>query len=226
MHVSGDFTFEGPRDEVWELLQDPDVLVNAMPGAKQLDKTGEDEYKAQLQVRVGPVNGVFDTTIKLSDKEPPEHYTMHIESKSAQGFAHGSAVVTLTEQDANTTLMNYDATLQVGGRLASVGQRMLDTVSKSLIRQSLEAMNQALQARLDAEKAAAAPESTAGGEATTVKPTTVKPTPQAEYTPPSQADFARGVARDVVVDTVKTNKAALIIGGIVVIVIVGWLLLR
>lgn len=221
MHVSGDFTFEGPRDEVWELLQDPDVLVNAMPGAKQLDKTGEDEYKAQLQVRVGPVNGVFDTTIKLSDKEPPERYTMHIESKSAQGFAHGSAVVTLTEQDANTTLMNYDATLQVGGRLASVGQRMLDTVSKSLTRQSLEAMNQALQARLDAGKAAAAPERAAGGEATTVKPT-----PQAEYTPPSQADFARGVARDVVADTVKTNKAALIVGGIVVIVIVGWLLLR
>ncbi|HMB93133.1 MAG TPA: carbon monoxide dehydrogenase subunit G [Rhodothermales bacterium] len=221
MQVSGDYTFEGPRDEVWELLQDPDVLVSAMPGAKKLDKTGEDEYKAQLQVRVGPVNGVFNTKISLSDKVPPEHYTMHVDSSSPQGFAKGTAEVTLTEQDANTTLMEYDANLQVGGRLASVGQRMLDTVSKSLIRQSLEAMNQALQARLDAGKAAAEPESGAGGEATTVKPK-----PKAAYTPPSQADFARGVAKDVVVDTVQTNKTALIIGGIVVIVIIGWLVLR
>lgn len=221
MQVSGEYTFDGPRDEVWELLQDPDVLVNAMPGAKQLDKTGEDEYEAQLQVRVGPVNGVFDTSIQLSDKEPPERYTMHVESKSAQGFAKGAAVVTLTEQDAHTTVMNYDANLQVGGRLASVGQRMLDTVSKSLIRQSLEAMNQALQARLDAGQAAAAQEQAAGEEAPSSNPT-----PSAEYTPPSQADFARGVARDVVVDTVRTNKTALVVGGIIVIVVVGWLLLR
>lgn len=213
MHLSGDYTFEGPRDEVWKLLQDPDVLINALPGAKQLDKTGEDEYEAQLQVRVGPVNGVFNTTVRLSDKEPPERYTMHIDSSSAQGFAKGSALVTLTEQDATTTRMNYDADLHVGGRLASVGQRMLDTVSKSLTRQSLEAMNQALQARLDAGK------ESADGTATSSNPT-----PKAAYTPPSQADFARGVAKDVVAGTVRSNKTAFIIGGIVVLLVIGWLL--
>jgi hypothetical protein len=215
MHLSGDYTFEGPRDEVWKLLQDPDVLINALPGAKRLDKTGEDEYEAQLQVRVGPVNGVFNTTVKLSDKEPPERYTMHIESSSAQGFANGSAVVTLTEQEANNTLMNYDAQLQVGGRLASVGQRMLDTVSKSLTRQSLEAMNQALQARLDA-----------GSERADSTTAPSNPTPTAEFTPPSQADFARGVAKDVVADTMRSNKTILVVGGIVVLVVVGWLLFR
>lgn len=217
MKISGDFTFEGPREEVWELLQDPDVLITALPGAKQLDKTGEDEYEAKLQVRVGPVNGVFDTQIKLSDKQPPEQYTMQVDSSSPQGFANGSAVVTLTEQGPTTTLMNYDATLQVGGRLASVGQRMLDTVSKSLTRQSLEAMNQALQARLAAGKEKKTDDDPIAAS---------KPTSQAEYTPPSQADFARGVAKDVVAETVQSNKTALVVGGIVVLVVVSWLLFR
>ena len=61
MKLDGEYTFNGPRDAVWELLQDPEVLKAALPGAKQIEKMGEDEYKAQLQVRVGPVNGVFAT---------------------------------------------------------------------------------------------------------------------------------------------------------------------
>ncbi len=122
-----------------------------------------------------------------------------VDSKGSTGFAKGSALVTLTEQDASTTLMQYEATLQVGGRIASVGQRMLDTVSKSLTRQSLEAMNNALEARLapatDAEPAEA-------------------------YEAPTQADFAREVAKDVAVETFKSNKTIWIAAAVVVVVIV------
>ena len=76
MQLDGEYTFNGPREEVWDLLQDPDVLKAAMPGAKSLDKIGDDQYEAQLQVRVGPVNGVFATKISLTDKTPPERYTL------------------------------------------------------------------------------------------------------------------------------------------------------
>ncbi len=203
MQLNGEYTFNGPRDEVWELLQDPDVLKAALPGAKTLEKTGEDAYKAQLQVRVGPVNGVFNTTIKLADKTPPEGYTMLIDSKAPAGFSKGKALVTLTEQDDATTLMQYEATLQVGGRIASVGQRMLDTVSKSLTRQSLEAMNNALEARLGAEP---------GEEA-----------PAEAYEAPTQADIAREVAKDVAteaVETIKSNKNVWIAAAVVVVIIV------
>lgn len=200
MQLNGEYTFNGPREVVWDLLQDPDVLKAAMPGAKTLERTGDDAYEADLQVRVGPVNGVFATKISLTDKTPPERYTMLVDSKGPTGFAKGTAQVTLTEQDATTTLMQYEATLQVGGRIASVGQRMIDTVSKSMTRQSLEAMNAALQARLDE----------AAGEE-----------PEAAYTPPSQADFAREVAKDVATETFKSNKTLLwIVAAVVVVVIV------
>ena len=184
MQLNGEYTFNGPRDEVWALLQEPDVLKAAMPGAKEIEKTGDDQYKAQLQIRIGPVNGVFATTISLIDKIPPERYTMLVDSKGSTGFAKGTALVMLTEQDASTTLMQYEATLQVGGRIASVGQRMLDTVSKSLTRQSLEAMNSALEARLGAD---------AGEE------------PAEAYAAPTQAEFAREVAKDVATDTVRSR---------------------
>ena len=199
MQLNGEYTFNGPREAVWALLQDPDVLKAAMPGAKVMEKTGEDQYKAQLQVRVGPVNGVFATTITLADKTPPERYTMLVDSKGSVGFAKGSALVTLTEQEAVTTLMQYEATLQVGGRIASVGQRMLDTVSKSLTRQSLEAMNNALEARL-----AAADEASAEA-------------PDEAYTAPTQAEFAREVAKDVAAETVKSR--GFVIGLVIVAII-------
>lgn len=199
MKLNGEFTFNGPREEVWDLLQDPDVLAAAMPGAESLEKTGDDQYKAQLQVRVGPVNGVFATKISLIDKTPPERYTILVDSKGPTGFAKATALVTLTEQEAGTTLMHYKATLQVGGRIASVGQRLIDTVTKSMTRQSLEAMNEALKARLTTAETDAEPSET--------------------YTPPTQAEFARGVAKDVATETFKSNKILWIAAAVVVVVV-------
>ena len=178
MDLKGEYTFDGPREEVWKLLQDPEVLANALPGAKELNQISDDEYEGTLNVKVGPVNGVFTSKVTLKDKVAPESYTMVVDSKGAPGFAKGTAYVTLTALEGGQTKMQYEAKLQVGGRIASVGQRMLDTVSKSLTRQGLEAMNLALQARLDAAE---------GEEAT--------------FTPPSQADVAREVAKDVIADS-------------------------
>ncbi len=199
MKLDGEYTFNGPRQEVWDLLQDPDVLAAAMPGAESLEKTGDDQYKAQLQVRVGPVNGVFATKISLIDKTPPERYTILVDSKGPTGFAKATALVTLTEEEAGTTLMHYEATLQIGGRLASVGQRMIDTVSKSMTRQSLEAMNEALKARLTTAEIGAESSKT--------------------YTPPTQAEFAREVVKDVAVETFKSSKILWIVAAVVVVVV-------
>lgn len=241
MQIQGEYTFDGPRQAVWDLLQDPDVLKAAMPGAKTLEKTGEDEYKAKIEVKIGPVGGVFDTKIALTDQTPPERYTMGVKSQGPTGFANGSAVVSLEETDPATTTMRYDATLQVGGRLASVGQRMLDTVSKSLVRQSLEAMNGALQARLTADAAASAADAPAAASARAVAADTppgappVSPPPTApmtppeaipqaappqtpSYTPPSQAEFAANVAKDVAADAFKSPR--FILGLVVLVVIV------
>lgn len=200
MKLEGEFTFEGSREEVWKLLQDPDILASSMPGTKKLEKIGEDEYESEMQVRVGPVNGVFSSKILLKDKVSPQSYTMVVDSKGNAGFAKGTARINLTEPEAGKTLMKYEAELNVGGRLASVGQRLLDTVGKSMTRQSLEAMNQALQARIK-------PAEETGEVAET-------------FTPPTQVDFAKAVAKDVIRESPATRRIIWIAAAVVVAIVI------
>ena len=197
MKLEGEFTFNGSRQEVWDLLQDPDILANSLPGTKNMQKIGEDEYRGEMVVKVGPLNGVFTANIKLSDKIPPESYTMLVESKGNVGFANGTAKIELTEKVEKSTLMKYTAELQVGGRLAGVGQRMLDTVGRSLTRQGLEAMNNALKARMSSNS----------GE-------------EQKFVPPSQSDIARSVAKDVMKESLLTNKVVWAVAALIILIVV------
>ncbi len=203
MRLEGEFAFNGSRQDVWDLLQDPNILANSLPGAKNMRQTAEDEYQSELVVRVGPVNGVFTADIRLKDKIPPQSYTMSVESKGNAGFANGTAKVELIEQESNTTLMKYSAELQVGGRLASVGQRMLDTVGRSLTRQGLEAMNHALKTRMDTYS-----------------------DKEEKYTPPSQSDIARGVAKDVVKESFLSNKVVWVVAALILLIIIVWIFFK
>jgi carbon monoxide dehydrogenase subunit G len=153
MNLNGTFTFNGPRDVVWELLQDPVVLAKVLPGTERLTQTGDDKYEGVMKVSIGPMTAaVFTATVTLQDKVAPEHYTMLIDAKGNVGFARGSAAVKLTEQSDGATLMEYTSDMHVGGRIASVGQRLLDSVAKMMMRQALDALNKELRARLDARK--------------------------------------------------------------------------
>ena len=174
MKLEGEYVFDGPREEVWELVRDPEVLATALPGAQSLNKVSETEYEGKMNVQVGPVSGVFSGKIVISDERPPESYTLSVEGRGAPGFARGSGQVQLIDQGDDTTLMKYGGEVQIGGRLARVGQRLLDTVSKSITRQGLESLNRALQARTMAQ---------AEGQ-------------PGEYKPPSEAEFAVGVLKD------------------------------
>lgn len=149
MILEGSFTFDGPRETVWGLLQDPDVLVKALPGAKRLARAGEDRYEGVMQVGVGPVTAAeFSVTVTLADKVPPERYAMQVDGQGGLGFAHGTAHVALAPHGNGGTLMTYRAELRVGGKIAAVGQRLLDSVAKLMTRQGLEALNRELAARL------------------------------------------------------------------------------
>jgi carbon monoxide dehydrogenase subunit G len=170
MKIESEFIFQGPREKVWEMLQNPEVLAAAVPGAKKLHKLSEQEYEGEMDVRIGPLQGLFAGKVVLSHQIPPESYNMLVEAKGPLGFGKGEGQVQLIAEGKEATRMKYTFDLQVGGKLASVGQRLLETVGKSLSRQSLESINQALQ----------------------------KPPSQVEkYSPPSQGKFAMAVARDV-----------------------------
>jgi 2-furoyl-CoA dehydrogenase large subunit len=146
--VEGHFVFGGPRAKVWDLLQDPQVLGKALPGAMRLTQTGDGQYDGLMRVGIGPVTAAeFSVRVTLKDQRPPKSYGMVVEGKGSFGFTRGTATVELQEHPKGTE-MKYRAEVQVGGTIAGVGQLLLDSVSKRMTRQGLEALNQALVARL------------------------------------------------------------------------------
>ncbi len=174
MKIEGEYLFNGSREDVWEIVRDPQVLATALPGTKSLDKVGENEYAGEMNVRVGPVAGLFSGRLIVSNEVEPESCTLTVDGRGSPGFMNGTGNVFLYDQGDSTTLMKYDGEVQIGGKLASVGQRLLDTASKSIIRQGLEALNLALQARVAAK--------TEGKDV--------------EFTPPSESKFMAAVAKD------------------------------
>jgi len=174
MKLAGEYVFDGPRDVVWEVLRDPDVLATALPGTQSLEMVEENVYEGKMNVRIGPVAGLFFGKLVVSNEVPPESYTLTVEGKGAPGFGKGSGDCKLTEQEDGKTLLTYVGELQVGGTIANVGQRLIETVSNSMAKQALESLNRSLQARL-------------AGEIEGV---------EVEYQAPSEMQFAAGVAKD------------------------------
>jgi carbon monoxide dehydrogenase subunit G len=203
VNLEGEYTFDGPREEVWELIRDPEVLATALPGTQSLEQVGENEYEGVMNVRIGAVSGVFSGRVLIADEQPPESLTMKVEGEGKPGFVKGVGQVNLLDQGDDTTLMKYSGELQVGGRLASVGQRLLDTTSKSMLRQGLGELNKALQARMAAK--------TEGEEI--------------EYKPPSESEFAAAVAKDVAGEMFSSSRmiwVAIAVLAIIIIIAVIW----
>ena len=153
MIVTGEHTFPGPRQTVWDLLQDPDVLAKAMPGARKLHLTGDGTYEGVIRIGVGPVTAAeWSLNVALRDRVPPAGYVMQVDSKGPLGFTRGTANVELDEVDGGTR-MRYHADLSIGGKVAGVGQRLLDQVAKMLTKQGLDHLNRELESRLQAPSA-------------------------------------------------------------------------
>ncbi len=144
MKIDGDYTFEAPRDQVWELLLDTDALARALPGCEGLNEVGDHEYEAVMRIKVGPVEGNYTGKITLSDLRPPEHYKMTVSGQGSGGFVQGEGTIDLEDQ-GEKTLMRYQGETQIGGRIASVGQRMINSVATRLINQGLKQLAEELE---------------------------------------------------------------------------------
>ena len=133
MKLNGENIIQASRIQVWEALNDPAVLKETIPGAQSVEQSSDDEFKAAVEIKIGPVKAKFTGKINLSDVNPPNGYKIMGQGQGgAAGFAKGSAVVSLTELDPKTTKLNYEVDAQVGGKLAQVGQRLIQSASKSL----------------------------------------------------------------------------------------------
>ena len=154
MILSGSYEFKGPRQRVWELLQDPAVLAKTLPGTERLVLSGENRFDGVMKVSIGPVTAAkFDVSVTLTEKDPPKRFVMQIDGKGGVGYTRGSATIELDEKSANETVLRYDSNIQVGGKIAAVGQRLLEQVGKMMSKQALEALERELRARLESEAA-------------------------------------------------------------------------
>jgi carbon monoxide dehydrogenase subunit G len=156
MTLSGTFTFRGPRAVVFDLLQDPDVLVKVMPGAERLERVAANRYEGVMKVGLGPLTAAaFTLNVTLAELSPPERFTMAIDSKGSLGFSRGTATVVLDEHGTSETTMRYTAELQVGGRIAGVGQRIIESAAKAMTAKGLAELQHAIDDRLSGGKGSA-----------------------------------------------------------------------
>jgi hypothetical protein len=147
MKIEGEYVFEGEQEDVWKLVRDPEVLASCLPGTQSLQQVGENEYAGEIKVRIGPISGAFAGKIFVTNEVPPVSCTLTVEGTGKIGFLKGTGNIDMTDQGEGKTLMKYNGEVQIGGKVANVGQRLFDTVSKGMIKQGLDKLNGILQQR-------------------------------------------------------------------------------
>ena len=152
MHIEGTYEFESDRQLVWDMLQDKEVLGSIIPGSKGLEEVEENKFHTALAVKVGPVNGKFEADIELTDVNEPESYKLIVNGKGPAGHVTGEGVIRL-EQNEAITIMHYAGDAKVGGKIASVGQRLIDVAAKQIAKQSLKKLAQRIDEGIEEEKA-------------------------------------------------------------------------
>lgn len=132
MELKGEYRITAPRDRVWAMLNDPAVLRECIPGCQSLEEAGDRGFSARVTTKIGPVKATFQGTVSLSNIDAPNSYTIGGEGKGGvAGFARGSADVHLAE-DGVATVLTYSADAKVGGKLAQLGSRLIDSTAKKL----------------------------------------------------------------------------------------------
>ena len=217
MKVNGSHTFQAPRDVVWPMLQDPEILSKVMPGCEALTPTGEEnQYEGLLKIKMGPIQGKFKGLVTLSNINEPESYDIMVNGRGPAGHIKGVGSLQLNEADGITTMI-YDGDAQVNGRIATVGQRLMDTSARAIIRQSLEALDNQVETRVQpATTTATADEETAA--------------PPPSVAAPTQTEFAAGVAKNFIKELIPAEqrdetfmKGAMLLGGLLFVrVLLNW----
>ncbi len=233
MDLAGDFIFDGPQDIVWEAIRDPNVLGSIMPGGEGVEEIGENEYAAKLKIKVGPVQGKFKGNIKLLNIVEPDSYDIEVDGKGAPGFVKASGNLQLVGE-GEKTLMTYSGQARVGGKIASVGQRLLDASTKAIVNQSLEALNDYIKAQVQGESQTVVEvetvvETTVVGvtnegisaeTSTTAEAAPTKtsqsafqapPPPPSTYQPPSQTQLAASIMGEIFDDLVPKQAQPVVI---------------
>jgi carbon monoxide dehydrogenase subunit G len=134
LKIEGSYTFDAPREKVWQVLLDPKIMAQCMPGCEKMSEIGPDQYEATMKVGVASVKGTYKGKVAIKDKQEPSHYVLSGEGSGGPGFMQGDVSIDL-EENNGMTVLKYSTDAKVGGLIASVGQRMLNGVAKMMLDQ-------------------------------------------------------------------------------------------
>ncbi len=155
MEITGTQTVPAPRQAVWDALNDPGVLKACLPGCESVERTSPEEFRVVVAAAIGPLRARFNGVLRMTESHPPQSCTMVFEGQGgAVGFGKGSSDVTLNETPEGTEL-TYSAKAQVGGKLAQVGSRLIDSVARKMSDDFFKAFRQQLSPAAPAAPAAA-----------------------------------------------------------------------
>ena len=152
MKLAGTVNLPAPPAEVWSMLTDPARLARLLPGCERLDPDGPDRYKAAVKFGIAAISGKYAGTLQLAEKKPPHSLILKIDGRGLPGFVQGQGHIELAPKGSDTEL-TYTGEAQVGGVIASVGQRMLEATARKIVQQFFDSA----KAELASAKTAAAP---------------------------------------------------------------------
>ena len=132
MHIQNSYTFDAPPKAVWDLLVDIDAVAACLPGCESMDPIGEDKYRVVMTMGIAAITGRYEGTVEMKDLDPPKTYRLEVEGRGKPGFVKGSGSISLADTEGITTV-TVVGSVQVGGTIARVGQRLLGGVSKMMM---------------------------------------------------------------------------------------------
>lgn len=141
MTLTGETRVPAPCSRVWLLLTDPSSLARALPGCEKLEPQGADSYQLTMKLGVGAISGTYTGTVRLDEKQPESALRLVVESRGSWGFVQGDGRIELHEQ-GSTTVIRYAGEIQVGGMIAAVGQRLLESAARMVINQFFQNLAQ------------------------------------------------------------------------------------
>jgi carbon monoxide dehydrogenase subunit G len=138
--ISGSYSLPLDPPKAYSLLLDPEVLARCMPGCKHLARVGENEYEMKMNLVISSISGLFDGKVRVADMAAPSCFRLIVEGAGKIGFLKGDGLLQL-EPSPDSTQVRYEGDVQVGGVIAGVGQRLLDTTARMLIRRFFEKLS-------------------------------------------------------------------------------------
>jgi len=144
MHLDGTHALPAPREKIWNMLLDPEVLERVVPGVKTLEPEGEGVYKAISEVKMGPVSGSFTGQMEVADQKPPESFVLKMKQNSKIGNVSAEGTIGLKPLENDQTEITFSGDAKLSGTLARMGQRVLSGVAKSMTKQFFQALEDEL----------------------------------------------------------------------------------